>query len=134
MRYVPERSLFDDFFNNAFTAEGGNVMRTDVYKKDGTYTMCVELPGYKKEDIRLSLYNGVLKITAAHSESEEEKNAKGEIVRSERLNGTVSRSFYVGDTLKDTDLHASYNDGVLSVTFPSAEKKEAETKKFINIE
>ncbi len=133
MRYVPERTLFDDFFNDAF-GDRGSVMRTDVYKKDGTYTMCVELPGYQKSDIRLSLYNGVLKISANHTETQEEKDAKGEIVRSERLNGAVSRSFYVGETLRDTDLHASYEDGVLKVTFPTAEKKEAETKKFINID
>jgi HSP20 family molecular chaperone IbpA len=134
MRYIPERSLFDDFFHDAFTNDGGSVMRTDVYKKDGTYTMCVELPGFRKEDIRLSLFNGVLKITANHNETKEEKDAKGEVLRSERLTGAVARSFYVGETLKDTDLHASYENGVLTVSFPTPERKEAESRKYINID
>ncbi len=132
MRYVPERSLFEDFFNTGMNSNG--LMRTDIYKKDGNYLLDIELPGFKKEDIQISLFNGSLTIRAAHNETTEEKNAKGEVVRSERNYGSVSRTFYVGDTIKDTDVHAAYDNGILTITVPTAEKKEAETKKFIGIE
>jgi HSP20 family molecular chaperone IbpA len=131
MAYYPERTLFDDFFNGF---NGNGLMRTDITKKDGMYTLAVELPGYKKEDVKISLFNGELKISAVRNETKEEKDAKGDLVRSERYNGTVSRSFYVGDTIRESDIHASYDNGILTVTVPSAEKKEAESRKYISIE
>jgi HSP20 family molecular chaperone IbpA len=131
MTYYPERTLFDDFFNGF---NGNGLMRTDITKKDGMYTLAVELPGYKKEDVKISLFNGELKISAVRNETKEEKDAKGDLVRSERYNGTVSRSFYVGDTIRESDIHASYDNGILTVTVPSAEKKEAESRKYISIE
>lgn len=135
MRYVPERkSLFDEFFDDTFNGFNRNgLMRTDIRKKDGSYLLDVELPGYKKEDIKISLYNGNLTISAEHHETADEKSAKGDILRQERYYGNTSRTFYVGDAIKDTDVHASYADGVLTVTIPTPEKKEAETKKFIDI-
>ena len=105
MTYYPERTLFDDFFNNGFAGNG--LMRTDIAKKDGMYTLSIELPGYKKEDVKISLYNGELKVTASRNETKDEKDARGDLVRSERYNGTVSRSFYVGDTIRETDIHAA---------------------------
>ena len=87
----------------------------------------------KKEDIKISLFNGNLTISACHNETKEEKDAKGTVLRSERYSGTTSRTFYVGDSIKDSDIKASYNDGVLCITVPTAEKKEAEEKKFISI-
>lgn len=135
MRYVPERkSLFDEFFDDTFNGFGRNgLMRTDIRKKDGSYMLDIELPGFKKEDIRISLYNGNLTISAEHHETADEKNAKGDVLRQERYYGNTSRTFYVGDAIKDTDVHASYNDGILTVTIPTPEKKEEETKKFIDI-
>lgn len=135
MRYVPERKgLFDEFFDDTFGGFSRNgLMRTDIRKKDGNYMLDVELPGYKKEDIKISLFNGNLTISAEHHESSEEKDAKGSVLRQERYYGSTSRTFYVGDTIKDTDIRASYTDGVLTVTVPTAEKKEAEEKKFIDI-
>ena len=132
MRYLPERNLFDDLFNDSFTGNN-SLMRTDIRKKDGNYLLDVELPGYKKEDIKISLFNGNLTISACHNESKEEKDAKGTVLRSERYSGTTSRTFYVGDSIKDSDIKASYNDGVLCITVPTAEKKEAEEKNFISI-
>lgn len=135
MRIVPERkSIFDDLFDDAFAYSRNGLMRTDVRKKDGYYMLDVELPGYKKEDIKISLFNGNLTISAEHHETEEEKDNKGSVVRQERYYGNCSRTFYVGDTVRQTDVHAAYNNGILTVTVPTAEKKEAEEKKFINIQ
>lgn len=136
MRYPERRNWVDEIFNDTFGGFSRNdgLMRTDIRKKDGSYMLDVELPGYKKEDIKISLYNGNLTISAEHHETAEEKDAKGDVLRQERYYGTTSRTFYVGDTIKDTDVHASYNDGVLTLTIPTPEKKEAETKKFIDIQ
>ena len=137
MRYLPERkSLFDDMFDSMFNGSSFNsanaLMRTDIREKDGKYLLDIDLPGYAKEDIRISLYNGNLTIHAEHNDTQEEKDAKGNILRQERYRGSVSRSFYVGDAIRETDVHASFNNGTLTVEIPTAEKKEAEEKKFIS--
>ena len=135
MRIVPERkSIFDDLFDDAFAYNRNGLMRTDVRKKDGYYMLDIELPGYKKEDIKISLFNGNLTVSAEHHETEEEKEGRGSVVRQERYYGNASRTFYVGDTVRQNDVHAAYNNGVLTVTVPTAEKKEAEEKKFIDIQ
>ena len=136
MRYPERRNWVDEIFNDTFGGFSRNdgLMRTDIRKKNGSYMLDVELPGYKKEDIKISLYNGNLTISAEHHETAEEKDAKGDVLRQERYFGSTSRTFYVGDAIKDTDVHASYNDGVLTLTIPTPEKKEAETKKFIDIQ
>ena len=136
MRYPERKNWFDEIFDDTFGGFSRNdgLMRTDIRKKDGSYMLDVELPGYKKEDIKISLYNGNLTISAEHHETAEEKDAKGDVLRQERYFGSTSRTFYVGDAIKDTDVHASYNDGVLTLTIPTPEKKEAETKKFIDIQ
>lgn len=136
MNYIPERKdLFDTMFDHAFgpTIRNDGFMKTDIRKKDGNYYLDVELPGYAKEDIKISLYNGNLTISANHVETSEEKDAKGDLLRQERFTGSCSRAFYVGSAIRDTDIHASYKDGILTVSVPSEQKKEAEEKKFIDI-
>ena len=133
MRYAPERSLFEDMFNE-FGLNSTGLMRTDVHKKDGSYSLEVELPGYHKDDIRISLYNGELMIRAQHNESKEEKDAKGEVIHSERSYGAVSRTFYVGDHVTEENVKAKFEDGVLSLSFPKEKEPEIPEKKTIMIE
>lgn len=128
--------LFDDMFEGMFrppVMSGNNLMKTDVHEKDGKYILDVEIPGYKKEDVKISLYNGTLNITATNNTSSEEKNDEGKVIRQERYSGTCSRSFYVGDGIKDSDVHASFNDGILKIEIPTEQKKEEEEKKYIDI-
>jgi HSP20 family molecular chaperone IbpA len=138
MKYTVSRNndLFDDIFDNMFRTPnyaGNAVMKTDVHEKDGKYILDVEIPGYKKEDVKISLFNGTLTISAEHNETNEEKDAKGRVLRQERYNGTCTRSFYVGDAIKDTDVKASFDNGILKIEIPTEQKKEEETKKFIDI-
>lgn len=135
MKFYPTSNMFDDMFENFFgpTYSGSGLMRTDIHEKDGKYIMDIDLPGYQKEDIKISLYNGSLTIQAEHHESNEEKDAKGNLLRQERYTGACSRSFYVGDHLKQEDIHASFKDGILTLSMPTEKKKEEETKKFIDI-
>ena len=137
MVYEPMKrnGMFSDMFDDMFTAPTSyGVMSTDINKKDGDYILDIELPGYKKEDIKIALEKGTLSISAHKSETQEEKDAKGNLIRQERYSGETSRSFYVGDGIKDSDVKASYKDGILTISVPSEEKKQVEEKKFIGIE
>ncbi|MFN2926399.1 Hsp20/alpha crystallin family protein [Lachnospiraceae bacterium YH-ros2228] len=143
MMYMPSifgEDLMDDFFNDnwfrspAFTNNNG-MMRTDVKQKDGNYELEMELPGFKKDDVQLSLENGYLNIRAAHNDNKDEKDKDGKIVRKERYTGAVERSFYVGDNITEDDVHAKFEDGMLLITLPDPEqKKPIENKKTIMIE
>ena len=139
MRYMPSRTneLFDDIFDNMFRAPvfgGESLMKTDVHEKDGKYILDIEIPGYKKEDVKISLYNGTLTISAEKNETSEEKDAKGRVLRQERYSGNCSRSFYVGDAIRDTDVQASFENGILKIEIPTEKKKEEQEKKFITID
>ena len=67
------------------------------------------------------------------NESNEEKDAKGNLIRQERYSGSCSRSFYVGDSIRDNDIQASFKDGILTITVPTEEHKEETEKKYIDI-
>ncbi len=138
MRYNVTRNhdLFDDFFDNMFRAPvygGQSLMKTDVREKDGKYILDIEMPGYRKEDVRIALYNGTLTISAERHSNNDEKDDNGRIIRQERYSGNCSRSFYVGEGIKDSDVHASFADGILKIELPTEQKKEEEEKKFIDI-
>lgn len=144
MLFTPARrnygfDLFDDFFNDSFFTvpvqkSENYLMRTDI-KDDGTsYQMDIELPGYKKEDIKAELKDGYLSISASHENSTEEKDKKGKVLRQERYSGSCRRSFYVGENLRQEDIHASFENGVLKLSFPKeAPKAVEEAPKYIQI-
>ncbi len=139
MKFFPRTNdLFDDVFDDMFTSpffssRNDMVMKTDISEKDGYYLLDMELPGCKKEDINLELHDGYLNVSAAHNTSKEEKDDKGNIIRQERYSGNFSRSFYVGDSITENDIKASYDNGELKITFPKETAKVPE-KKTIMIE
>lgn len=136
MRYLANKNsnVLDDLWDNVFTGFNTNrLMKTEVHEKDGKYIMDIDLPGYKKDDVKISLYNGNLTISAEKNESNEEKDAKGNLIRQERYSGSCSRSFYVGDSIRDNDIQASFKDGILTITVPTEEHKEETEKKYIDI-
>lgn len=145
MLFTPSRrnygyDLFDDFFNDSFFQAPTNrtvsdLMRTDI-KDDGTnYLMDMELPGFKKEEIQAELKDGYLTISATHNENNDEKNNQGKLVRRERYTGSCKRSFYVGENLKQEDIKAAFDNGILKLQFPKEAPKPAEeAPKYIAIE
>lgn len=139
MKFFPRTtSFFDDAFDDVFSVpffRGSNEvsMKTDITEKDGNYLLDIELPGCKKEDIKMELDEGYLTISASRNTSNEEKDDKGNIIRQERYSGTYQRSFYVGDEVNETDIKASYDNGELKITVPKKEAKLPE-KRYISIE
>lgn len=142
MRFMPDVrddfDLFDDVFDNGFDVPMFNqepVLKTDVVEKDGKYIMKTDLPGFAKNDVKVTLENGTVSIHASRHENKDEKDRKGKVLRRERRYGSYSRSFYVGNQVKDSDVKANYNNGVLTIELPAKEdKKEIPEKKYIAIE
>ena len=139
-------NLFDDWFDDfpfrslenvdrkLYGKHASKEMLTDVKEHEDHYEVEIDLPGFKKEDIKVELHDGYLTITAAKGLKEEEKNKAGKIVRQERYSGTMSRSFYVGEQMTAEDIKAKYEDGVLSLDVPKKEEKKLPEKHTIMIE
>ena len=135
--------LFDDPFfegwrntdNTMSAAMPANMMTTDVRETDKGYAVDIDMPGFKKEDIAVELKNGYLTVSAHRDTHHDEKNDNGRWLRRERYVGSCSRSFYVGENVKDTDIHASYKDGTLCLELPKPEaRQQVEQKHTIAIE
>ena len=146
-------NLFDDFFEDFFDfpvfddramqkaqkklygRHAANMMKTDVKEHDGHYEVDVDLPGFKKDEISLELKDGYLVISAAKGfDTEEKEKQNKKFVRRERYAGSMSRSFYVGEDIKQEDIHAKYENGVLKLTLPKKEEKKRLEKNYIAIE
>ena len=113
-----------------------NLMKTDIKEKNDAYELAVELPGFKKEEIKVSLEDGCLTIYAEKGMEQEEKEKKTDkYLRRERYEGACERSFYVGENVKEEDIKGEFKHGLLTLTIPKKDKNsEAEAKKYIEIE
>ena len=113
-----------------------NLMKTDVREHDDSYEVDIELPGFHKDEVQLSLENGCLNITAAKGLDKDEKDQKsGKLIRQERYAGSMSRSFYVGEEVTEEDIKAKLEHGVLTLQIPKKEAKpRLPEKKYIAIE
>jgi len=112
---------FEDFFKPMVYGENRRgSMKTDIKETENGYEMKIDLPGFDKKDIKLTLNNGYLTIEAENSEKEEDKH---NYIRRER-SFSCSRSYYVGDSIKQEDVKAKYENGTLSLLVPKKEEKE----------
>ena len=137
-------SLFDDFFDDfarparsvaRYSTPTTNVMKTDVKEDEHGYELNIELPGYKKEDVKAQLNEGYLTISAETNRSNDQKDENGKYIRRERYCGTCSRSFYVGEDITEEDIKAKFENGILKLTVPKKEAApEVKENKYIAIE
>ena len=125
---------FGDVERKLYGRHAANVMKTDVHEHDEGFELDIDLPGFKKDEIKLSLENGYLSVNAAKSLDKDKKNIKGRIIRQERYAGSMQRSFYVGDALTETDVKAKFEDGVLKLSIPKKETEKLPETKTIAIE
>ena len=121
-----EFDLFRDFFDgdDLFPIKReSTIMKTDIKEKKDKYIIEMDLPGYDKENIQLSLKDGYLEVTAeVNKEENSDENEK--FVHKERYYGHCSRSFYVGDQIKEEDIEAEFKNGILKIRIPKKEIKE----------
>ena len=144
MKLVPRRnrgylfgdSFFDDLFEDDFfkPVNYQKTMKADIQEKGNNYIIDIDLLGFKKEDIRISLENGYLTISALKNELKEEKDEDKNYIHRERYTGKCSRSFYVGEGIKEEDIKAKYTDGILQIVFPKSNLRDIEPKKYISID
>jgi HSP20 family protein len=107
-------------------------MKTDIKEEGEKLVMEVEMPGVNKKDISVSLSDGYLSVEASVNANNDEKDKKGNYIHRERFSGVASRNYYVGDiTLKDVS--ASFENGILTISFPKEAQKKAETQNRIEI-
>lgn len=135
MMMLPRRNefnLLDDIFGDLNYTEN-KIMKTDIKEHKDNYSIMIDLPGYNKDDIKISIDDGYLTINATMSKNEEEKE-KGRFVRRERYFGECSRSFYVGDNIEVEDIKASFKNGTLNLEIPKKEEKQIAEKKYVQIE
>ena len=137
-------NLFDEFFDDfvrptrrvvRYNTRSTTIMKTDVKETEGSYELDIDLPGYKKEDVKAELKDGYLTISAATNTNNDQKDENGKYIRRERYYGNCSRSFYVGENITQEDIKARFEDGILKIVVPKKEAKPAvEEKKYISIE
>lgn len=129
-------NMFDEMFKDPFFTNKrvDKVMKTDIQEKENQYVLDMDLPGYEKEDIKAQLKDGYLTISAQKNQVSEDKDEKGNYIRRERYSGKCSRSFYVGESVKEEDIKASFSNGILQLTFPKEADKKEENIKYITID
>ena len=141
--------LFDDFMKDfpfyndkdmmkmekkLYGRRGRNLMKTDIREKDDSYELEMDLPGFTKDEVKASLENGYLTISAAKGLDKDEKEKEtGKYIRRERYAGACQRTFYVGEDVTQEDIKGEFKHGILKLTIP---KKAAQVpeKKYIAIE
>ena len=143
---VARYARFDDAINQlfrGFVAQPVNVdgqesaakFRVDVAESDTAYTLHAELPGVKKEDIKISIDGDQVAISAETAAQEEKAVKDGEralrVLRTERYSGKYYRAFALGNAVDEDATSARYVDGVLELTLP---KKLAAAAKRITIQ
>lgn len=147
VRWNPSRELlnvereFNRFFNSIgnrfFLKDSDNdeyenavwTPLTDISETDDNYLLKVDLPGIKKEDVKISFNDGKLTISGERKQETEEKDSKYH--RVERSYGKYFRSFSLPQKIKEDKIDAEFKDGQLKITVPKAEEakpREIEVK------
>ena len=103
---APMRKLMDD---------GSLDIRLDVTEADGMYKVHADIPGVKKDDINVQIDGNVVRIDAQAKKQKETKGNGGKVLRSERWEGTVSRTFSLAQDVDEAKVKAKYEDGVLTL-------------------
>lgn len=146
MPAIFKENLFDEMMNFPWEEEffgrknplygkhAKNLMKTDVREKEDGFEVDIDLPGFKKEEITAELNNGYLTISAAKSLDKDEIDKNGNYIRRERYFGNTSRTFYVGEGVREEDIKARLEDGLLKLSIPKKEATVAESQKRIAIE
>jgi len=109
---------------------------SDLIEKENGYEIKVNMPGYTKDNIKISFEKGYLTIEGhveKVDEGSEDEEKQEKYLRRERYYGSITRSYYLGDDIASEDIKANFVDGVLSVDVKKLDPEKVETKKYISI-
>ena len=122
---------FGDVFNGFFrpplthrSVRKARIPAVDVAETDTAYQVKAELPGIRKEDLDVTVDDGVLTIKAEHHDNQEQTE-NGQLIRQERSYGKFARSLRLGANVDEETITAEYRDGVLHITLPKAKEVHA---------
>lgn len=124
-------NVLNDLFDESFCKRTATIMRTDIKEEIDKFVFDVDLPGYKKDDIKISIEDGYLTIEADYQENSEAKD-ENTYLRKERKLTNVSRSYFVSDADEDA-IEANYHNGVLNIVVMKKKAPAVEEKKYITI-
>ena len=130
MMLMPRRnySLFDDLFrDDFFDKKMPTLMKTDIKEMKDKYQLEVDLPGYKKDNINIELEDGYLRISAKVEDKKEDEDSN--YLHKERYYGECTRSFYVGEEIKEEEISAEFTDGILRIDIPKKDEEETVKEK-----
>ena len=142
-------NLFDDFFTpfyyddkdekkaekKLYGRRAQKLLKTDIKEKPEGYELIVDVPGFKKDEVKVALKDGYLTVSAAKGLDEDDEDKKGHYIRRERYAGACQRRYYGGEDITDEDIKAEFKHGILKLFVPKKEVKPAvEEKKYISIE
>ena len=130
--FLQRANDYQDFFTPLFSfiddkASQHSLMRTDIEETKDNYTLLVEVPGVKKDEIKISLEEGYLKISYSLNKEEKDSQEK-KIYHIERKRGYYSREYFVGYDIRKEDITANLESGILTVTIPKLKEKKEEEK------
>jgi HSP20 family protein len=117
----------DDFFPDFFrrlaqpaqlTGDIPGEIKVDVTERDNEYQVRAEVPGARKEDIRVSVDGNFVSISAEVRQEKEEKSKAGRVLMRETSYGSVARGFSLASEIDDKNVVAKLEDGVLKLTLP----------------
>ncbi len=119
--------VFDDFFRPAFSEEN-NCLKTNIRELDDAYELDIEVPGFTKDQIKISLKEGYLSVVC----SRQQQAVRGVYKRKE-ICESCARTYYVGDGVTQDSIKAKCVDGILTLRVPKEQPKQIETS-YISIE
>ena len=137
MSLIPRDSLFDfdKFFNGFYPSTFSKELneqffspRVDIEEKDNNYVITAELAGVNKDDLHISLEDGILTLSAKVEDKKEEKE-KGKVIRQERRYGSYQRSFNIGKGVHEADITATFKDGLLTLNIPKVTEKVEQARR-----
>ena len=103
-----------DTKKNEYPFKDNIFMPSDIYEVNNMYVIDIDLPGLKKEDIKISYINGYLTVSV---NKKQDKKVVGKFIHKERFFGQIKRRFFIGKK-KESDIKVNYSNGILNIIFP----------------
>ena len=120
--------------NPLYGKHAKNLMKTDVRETEDSYELDIDLPGFKKDEVSVELKDGYLTIQRRQGPGQGRADKNGKYIRQERYAGSMSRSFYVGESVRPEDVKGKFENGILQISMPKAEQKKLPAQTMIAIE
>lgn len=134
--YLMTKNLFDELAESAFTANTlRGMMNTDIKESDQGYELDIDIPGVHKDNLAAELKDGYLCISATVEQTRNDNAQNERYLRRERFIGACRRCFYVGEQIRQEDIRAKFEDGILRLFIPKVSQvAQIEQKNLIAIE